>query len=125
MQRADLNPGDMAIVLNGTEYILRPSFRAAMLISAIHGGFMPLVDRLGSVDIATMASVLVAGAGLSGKEQIEKAEQDLYLNGELGTTSARLIDFCGTLSNGGKPRAEAGTDAAEIPTTGAPAADSA
>jgi hypothetical protein len=96
---ADTSIGEVAIMLDGKEVVLKSSLAAAKRINA-NGGFSHVANRLGQGDLDYY--ILVTAAGLDKKAS--DVENAVYKTGMpyLVTPLSTFVDY---LCNGGRPAA--------------------
>lgn len=93
--------GDITLMLNGEEHILRPSLQAATALSATFGGLSKAFDGLMNRDLGTYQAVVKAGI-VTAKNISTKDLQEAVWRAGMVTLSEPLIDFLGLLNNGGR-----------------------
>jgi hypothetical protein len=101
-----LGAGDVPIVIDGDEYVLRPSLRAAQQISRKEGGIVGAINRVLQMDIDTVTQIVIVGIGLTeiGAKKLNLHER-LWQAG-MTDDSGRICDLCvkylRILANGGR-----------------------
>ncbi|MBU1306329.1 MAG: hypothetical protein KKF33_12535 [Alphaproteobacteria bacterium] len=101
MTKAKIGAGNVAIVLDGEDVVLRPNLKAAQTISRQKGGIMAAVDAVGKFDFDTIAAVITLGLGVEGKEARDIPEK-VYSTG-MADLVAPVINYLSILANGGRP----------------------
>jgi len=99
---AKINEGDVAIHLNGEEIVLRPTLKAMSAISS-NGGLGKVRQALVDQDFATVVSVILHGANMTGGSAGKQIPEAVYKNGFTTELLVGLLNFVGILANGGKP----------------------
>jgi hypothetical protein len=97
-----INAGEIIIVLDGKSITLRPTMRAADIISGALGGFEGA--RLALTNQTRSAYVTVIRVGSNMREQDASRLPDmLYRNGMNFELLMPLLHYLAILNNGGKP----------------------
>jgi hypothetical protein len=94
-----------------TAYTLKPTLRAAKMISRSKGGYLAVANALGSLDFDMIQYVIDHGIGLTDKGR-EGLDQRVYETG-LTDLAAPLVRFVHILANGGKPPKDPNDDNTE------------
>lgn len=105
--------GEVAIDVDGKEYILRPSYYAAKTISSRYGGIMGALQRVGNVDVDAIIDVICIGIGFTEHKKPSDDFKDKIWRAGFTDDTSRLLERCAhylrTLSSGGRtPRDNAG-----------------
>lgn len=103
---AEVGGGRIPIEIEGREAFLEPSLEACIEISQIAGGILGAVQRCDQMDFATICTVIGAGIRVDGKflsATIRRTElpKSIYQAGVFAM-SAKAIEFCHVVANGGK-----------------------
>ena len=97
-----INEGEVAIILNGEERILKPTLRAITMISSQFGGLAKARDALAVQDFQAAVTVIRWGLNMSDSET--KKLPEMVFGSSLGVDLlVPLIRYIGILANGGKP----------------------
>lgn len=96
-----LNSGEVELFLDGARAVLKPTARAALMISQFCGGLREAGLRLGRYDIETINFVIGTGLNLSDRDSKDLPDR-IFRSGYQDLASP-LIRFVGMLSNGGRP----------------------
>lgn len=107
-----LNEGEIALSLNGREYVLRPTLRALKEINAHFGGMQNIIQTLLKLNFNDLLTIIRIGAGVP-NANLARLEDDLFRAGMTDAVLVPLIDYLQTLMNGGRPVKAA--DAVEQP----------
>jgi len=103
------NAGDVPIVLDGEDFVLKPSLACASTLSRQGGGFAGMSSRLATIDFDATVMVITQGLGLKGQDA-KGIDEKIYLTG-VGELAGSCIRFINILANGGRPpNEEAGDD---------------
>lgn len=97
MSKPEIGAGDVPITIDGQEYVLKPTLRAAQELCRNEGITM-LLTRCANLEMETLRRVIAAGLGRSSRDLEEK----LFKTG-LRNVSGPCVDFLVNLSNGGMP----------------------
>lgn len=101
MAEAEPGIGDVPIVLDGKEMLLKPSLQACMDISRLAGGGQAAIQRCLALEFDTICAVISAGLGLN-PVQAKKLPAAVYATGTISLHGA-CIDFIHIVNNGGRP----------------------
>lgn len=111
--KAKFGAGNVDIELDGQKCTLKPTLRAARLISRQFGGFQKALEAIGGMDLDAYISVVTAG--LSAKpEDADDIANAVYRNG-LPSLTEPVIQYVMALANGGRPLSGAGGSGEENP----------
>lgn len=97
-----INAGDIPVVLNGEERVLRPTLKAITQISQRYSGLGKARDNLVVQDFDTVVFVLRQGLNLSDAD-FKGFPEKVYQNGLDAELIVPLIRYVAVLANGGKP----------------------
>jgi hypothetical protein len=101
--------GDVAIMLAGEEYFLRPTAKAALTISRGQGGIRGAIDAVLKMEVDAVTNVVKLGLGLAVVRELTRTtplEELVYESGLTDTSGglvAKTIEFLHILANGGRP----------------------
>ena len=95
------NAGDVPIVLDGEDFVLKPSLDCASTLSRQGGGFAGMSSRLATIDLDATVMVITQGLGLKGQDAKEVPGK-VYRTG-VGELAGPCIRFVNNLANGGRP----------------------
>lgn len=98
MTEHNIGDGNVEIILDGEPLILRPSLKAALVLSNGQGGIPVMVQRCINLEMDAITSIISHGLGVWSKDIPEK----VYNTG-LFTLSGKCIHFLNILANGGRP----------------------
>jgi hypothetical protein len=102
---AQINDGDVEVVLNGQSLVLRPTLRAMSAISSM-GGLGKVRQALVDQEFGTVVSVIMHGANLAGTRDAKELPEAVFKNGLDASLLVPLIRYVAILANGGKPLTE-------------------
>lgn len=91
--------GNITVILDGEEVVLKPSLRACMGISKMDSAPLVTANRVGQMDFDACLNVLAYGLGVAPDKRLQ---EKLYRTGLLDLRS-QLIIFIHIVNNGGKP----------------------
>lgn len=113
MSKAQLGAGDVEIELDGEKVTLRPTLKAAQIISRQAGGIIGAIQALRSLDIDALTGIVAAGLGKSVKD----VEDAVWRRGvaDLTPMATRYVT---NLANGGRPADDSGGEEAADPQKG-------
>lgn len=94
-----IGEGDVIVILNGSEEVLRPTWEAAYKLSQIAGGLYKLQNACGLADMEALALTLSIGMGVKLNDSFRER---VYLSGTWGLTLP-CQTFIANVSNGGRP----------------------
>lgn len=100
MSKTEMGAGDVAITIDGKEYTLKPTLKAAQELSR-NNGIGGMVQRCASLELDAIVQVIAAGLGRTSRDLSEK----VYSTGVRNVAPA-VITFLTNLSNGGRPITE-------------------
>lgn len=103
-----LGSGDITIILNEKEYTLRPTLKAAMMLSRTSGGIRGAIDAVMQMNMDVIATVIKQGLGQHivrqfKQEQLEEAIWETGLTDTSGGLLGKCVEYLHTLANGGRP----------------------
>lgn len=103
---ARIGAGDVPVVIDGVEYVLKPSYHAARTISTQSGGIAGAIERVVRLDIETIISVLSLGLGYSqGNRQPKDFPDRVWRTGftdDTGGLAERCVLYLRVLAAGGR-----------------------
>lgn len=91
--------GDIAIILDGEDTFLKPSLRACMGISRLHGNPYETANKIMQMDFDTIVKVAAYGLNVAPNKSLE---EKIYRTGIVNIRPA-LIAFIHIVNNGGRP----------------------
>lgn len=104
-----LGSGSIPIVLNGTEYELKPTIAAWRTLSRYKGGLRGVIDALLTMDADTAVRVVEVGLGPTVAKQVEHLEDAVFLAGmtdDTGGIISKCVNYVMVLGRGGRPLEE-------------------
>lgn len=97
---------DVALKLGDKEFTLRPTLKAARMVSTMQGGFAGAFQAIGRFELDAFVTIIAAGTGKKSAD----IEDDVFRAGVRNLVDP-VARFVSILSNGGEdPDASAGTD---------------
>lgn len=115
--------GNVAIILGGSEFVLRPSLDAALTLSRQAGGIRAAITKVVDLDLDTIVSVIRLGIGRDEAKRIKDLDRLIWESGLLdnqGEIVLRCVDYLSNIARGGRPADESagsgGGSATEDPT---------
>jgi hypothetical protein len=107
MTKPSLGSGNIDLSILDVEYSLKPTLRAAKLISKDFGGGLGAINRLSQFDFDAIVKIISAGLDLTpnGEKKFAEGvglEEAIYKTG-LMELAAPCIRYTHVLLNGGKP----------------------
>lgn len=102
MSNATLGAGNVAIILDGEDAVLRPSLKAAQTISKQSGGIIAAVQAVGRFDFETIVAVIALGLGVSQAREVQSLAEKVYSTG-LTDLVEPVTKFLTIIANGGRP----------------------
>lgn len=102
MKKDDLplpGEGDVPITLDGEDTFLRPSLKACMAISRLHGNPHETASKVMAMDFDVIVKVTAIGLSVAPNKALE---EKVYRTG-LTTIRPALISFIHVVNNGGRP----------------------
>lgn len=100
MSKTEMGAGDVPVTIDGREYVLKPTLKAAQELSR-NNGIATAVQRCASLELDAVVQVVAAGLGRSTKDLAQK----IYDTG-IRHVAPACITFLTNLSNGGRPLKE-------------------
>ena len=97
-----MNLGEVNILLNKEELVLKPTYQAASRISNQFNGFRDARLALVAENFDAVVFILRIGLNLNGPEARELPER-VYKNGITADLLIPMIEYIGILANGGRP----------------------
>lgn len=98
--------GDVRIVLDGDEHVMRPTWGAAQTLSRQSGGLASAIERCLRLDLDAIVQVITLGLGLTqtGAKNMQLAEKiwRTGLTDDAGGLSERCITYVRCLAAGGR-----------------------
>ncbi|QKV17857.1 hypothetical protein [Oricola thermophila] len=110
-----IGAGNVEIELDGVPYTLKPTLRAARMVSQNFGGFQKALAAIGNLDLDAYVSVIAAGVGAKASDVNEIAEA-VWRTGMPGLADP-VVTYLTNLANGGRPLDNAGGSGDENPQT--------
>ena len=103
-----LGSGDVTITLNDKEYTLRPTLKAAMILSRTSGGIRGTIDAVMQMNLDVITTVIKQGLGPNivrqfKQEQLEEAIWEAGLTDTSGGILGKCVEYLHVLANGGRP----------------------
>lgn len=102
MTEFKISAGETLITLNDEDFVLKPTIRAAQVISRQFNGFAAARQALVSENLDAVVSILKLGLNLSDKEARDLPDR-VWKNGLTAELLIPLIKYVAILGNGGKP----------------------
>lgn len=99
MSQSEIGAGDVPVTLGEHDLVLRPTLKAATVLSSGRGGITTMTQRCLDLEFDAIQSVIVAGIG--GK--MSKDLPELVFKAGLIDLSTVCITFLHVLANGGRP----------------------
>lgn len=90
--------GDVPLVLDGKDVVLRPSLQACLGISRLHNSMQITLDKVLSMDMDTIVSIIALGLGQNPNAKLQAA---VYRTGLFGIR-LHIVKFINIINNGGK-----------------------
>lgn len=97
-----MNLGEVVVVLNKEELVLKPTYQAASRISNQFNGFRDARLALVAENFDAVVFILRIGLNLNGSDARELPER-VYKNGITAELLIPMIEYIGVLANGGRP----------------------
>lgn len=104
--------GNVEIILDGREYVLRPSLDAALTLSRQSGGIRAAIAKVVDLDLDTIVSVIRLGIGREEAKRIKDLDRLIWESGLLdnqGELILRCVDFLSNIARGGRAPADGGS----------------
>lgn len=93
--------GDITILLDGKEQVLRPTLHACMEISKFAGGAQNAIRRCLAMEFEIICEIIAIGTGFTSMKERRLIEEAVYQTGTIGL-AAECILFIRTINNGGR-----------------------
>lgn len=97
-----IGSGNVTIVLDGEEVVLKPSLKAAQTISKTSGGIISAINAIGRFDLETMVTVIALGLGKTGTRDVQDLAEKVYSTG-ITELVEPVTQFLTIVANGGRP----------------------
>ena len=107
-----LNIGDVPVMIDGEQRVLKPTLRAISMISTQFGGIAKARDLLIAQDFNATVAITRHGLNLSDKDAKALPEQ-IFATGLTTDLLLPLIRYLAILANGGKPPPDDPVDAGD------------
>ena len=105
-RKSSLGAGDVTIILDGEEKVLKPSYGAAKSISVKYGGLSSAIERIMRLDIEATADIIGIGMGYTSTRRppLDLAEKVFKsgLTDDTGALAERCVTFLRVLAGGGR-----------------------
>lgn len=101
--KPSIGAGDVEIKLGDKTWVLKPSFRAAKVLSRRTNGFMGSVQAIAQLDIDAAIDVIKIGVGFTDNGMEKEQIGELVYSTGVAKLAAPLIRFVHILANGGRP----------------------
>ncbi len=105
-KRASIGAGDIPIELDGEEVVLRPTWKAAKMLSTKYDGLTAAIERIMRLDIAVVTDVIGVGLGYTTtKRPPDDLGEKVYRTGmtdDRGQLAAHCIRYLHVLAAGGR-----------------------
>ena len=102
MAMSRITAGEVEVSVNGKDYVLKPTLRAAQLISRNFGGYAQARAQLASETLEAATYILRVGSGLPDKE-LKDLDDQVWKNGMTAELILPLMRYVAVLGNGGRP----------------------
>lgn len=104
--------GNVPIVIDGEDFLLKPTYAAAKAVSSLHGGIAGTISKIVQLDVDTIVAVITAGLGHTGnrpppKDLAERVWRSGFSD-DSGSIAERCVLFCRVLASGGRMPKETG-----------------
>lgn len=103
MSKAEMGAGDVLITLGDQEVILKPTLKAATVLSNGQGGITRMVQRCLDFEFDAIHTVILAGLGMKGSKDLF----ELIYQAGLINLAPHCIQFLHVVANGGRPTGDA------------------
>lgn len=97
-----LGAGNVDLVLEGETVTLRPTLRAAQVLSKQSGGLMAAVQAVAKFDIEVMVSVIALGLSVTNPRDVNALAEKVWATGMTELVEP-VTNFLTILANGGRP----------------------
>ena len=97
-----INSGEVPVVFNGEDLVLKPTLRAATTISRQFDGFANARAKLLAEQLDAVVFILRLGLNLSDRDARDLPDK-VYENGITAELLIPLIKYVAVLGNGGRP----------------------
>lgn len=105
--KPSLGRGDVTVVIDGVEYILKPTLAATQALSRKYGGLHLLVDRIAKLDFEAIVDTVLAGlnrnANPKQRQELAEAIFRTGLTDDTGQVSLLCARYVIILMRGGRP----------------------
>lgn len=108
--------GDVTIQLGTKELVLKPSLEVALAVSRTAGGIRGAIEKVASMDIELILTIIRLGIGSKAAKRIPNLDQMVYENGltdSQGALLGKLVDFLSNIARGGRPAEPVEEDAGD------------
>jgi hypothetical protein len=99
--------GDVPIIIDGKEHLMRPSLEACMAISKLAGGANRVIERCYALDFEMLVDVIAIGTGYTSGRERKLIAEGVYKQGTI-SVAADCVLFVRIVNNGGHPPADNG-----------------
>lgn len=99
--RPEPGAGDVPVMLDGKEHVMKPSVEACMALSKYAGGAGPLIHRLMNQDFEAVCEVVSIGCGYISGHERKLIQEAVYQTGTIAV-AADCIMFVRAVNNGGR-----------------------
>jgi hypothetical protein len=115
MAKAEIGGGDVPIILDGRELLLKPSLEACIAISKM-GSINEVFAHIRSMHFETICQVIGIGIGANPRQREKDIPEAVY-NAGIFAVSAAAMEYVHVIANGGKREEEEaeGVPAGESP----------
>ena len=96
-----IGSGEVLVTLDGTEYRLKPTLRAAFTVNDHGQGFLNVFSRVSVFDISTMVVVIAAGLGKTKPDELAWVREQVYATGPAALMKP-VARFLECLAHGGR-----------------------
>lgn len=103
---ANLNDGEVVLILGEDRYILRPTLNAIRNLSRLHNGLRHTFQKIVDQDFEGITQIIQIGAALPERDQKVLGDK-LFRAGLNDDTLMPLIDYMKILMNGGRMPSDA------------------
>lgn len=98
--------GDVTLQLGGHTLVLKPTLQAGLAVSRTAGGIRGAIEKVASMDLDVILSVIRAGIGPKEAKRYPNLDTMVWESGFMDSQSALLggiVDFLTNLARGGRP----------------------
>lgn len=117
MSKAQIGGGDIPVILDGRELLLRPSVEACIAISKM-GSINEVFARIRSMHFETICAVIGIGIGANPRQREKDIPKAVYEAG-MFAVSAAAMEYVHAIANGGR-RPDDDDDAEDSPVGDSP-----